>query len=268
MDLPSGEWFFTLSDVVITSYNKERAHINSKELYKNKKILYTENNWNEDNESKIIAVYSDFFNCNIHRFNLFKSAKIFLTHNSDTVIDENLTVNWLNKNPEIILYAQNLTFEHPRAFVLPIGQANSMWLHGSKEPWKKECNYKDINVLLTHCEMTTNLRSGLNELNDNRITKAPKCNYNEYVLYLQRSKFVICPPGNGPDTHRLWETLAAGAIPIVIKDKFIEQLIRTFPDINLAIVDNFNQIDFDKLTYKYYNNINFIHKSFWIDIII
>lgn len=40
-----------------------------------------------------------------------------------------------------------------------------------------------------------------------------------YVHRLMRkSLFVACPPGNGLDTHRFWEALYLGAIPIVLKD--------------------------------------------------
>lgn len=47
---------------------------------------------------------------------------------------------------------------------------------------------------------------------DNPIT--PRA-YRELVL---RSKYVLSPPGNGPDCHRTWEALYLGATPIVLKD--------------------------------------------------
>jgi len=37
-----------------------------------------------------------------------------------------------------------------------------------------------------------------------------------YVRVLQDHHFIACPPGHGYDTHRLWEVLLAGAIPVVI----------------------------------------------------
>ena len=47
---------------------------------------------------------------------------------------------------------------------------------------------------------------------DNPIT--PRA-YRKLVL---RSKYVLSPPGNGPDCHRTWEALYLGATPIVLKD--------------------------------------------------
>lgn len=37
----------------------------------------------------------------------------------------------------------------------------------------------------------------------------------QYRKLLLRSKYVISPPGNGPDCHRTWEALYLGAIPVV-----------------------------------------------------
>jgi len=37
----------------------------------------------------------------------------------------------------------------------------------------------------------------------------------EYLNEMNRHKYVLCPVGHGPDTHRLWEAIALGCIPIV-----------------------------------------------------
>ena len=43
-----------------------------------------------------------------------------------------------------------------------------------------------------------------------------------YVHHLmKRSMFVACPRGNGLDTHRFWESLYLGAVPIVVKKDVI-----------------------------------------------
>lgn len=36
-----------------------------------------------------------------------------------------------------------------------------------------------------------------------------------YLRQLRTHHFVLCPPGNGEDTHRMWEALYCGAIPVV-----------------------------------------------------
>jgi hypothetical protein len=48
----------------------------------------------------------------------------------------------------------------------------------------------------------------------------------------------VCPPGNGEDTHRLWETLYVGSIPIVKKS--INTLF--YSDLPICYVDNWEQL--------------------------
>ena len=45
----------------------------------------------------------------------------------------------------------------------------------------------------------------------------------DYYKNLKRTKFVVCPPGRGVDTHRVYETLFFGGIPI-IKSSFLDPM--------------------------------------------
>jgi hypothetical protein len=263
VDLPTGEWFFSLADVIILDNTHLKNYHSRLRDTLQVNTLILENEWNIDNESKIVAVYSHLFQQNIHRYNIFKVATTFLVHNSDATYDEKIICEWLDENPQITLYAQNLTFEHARAFVLPIGHANSIWIHGSKQPWKNaNITNKNIDILKTFCSGTHSSRNQLNNLHHDKIYNLNNTNYENYVNHLCKSKYVICPPGNGPDTHRLWETLGANAIPIVLRTPFINQLIRTFPSIPLLVVNDFNDIDYDNLNYApYFTPI--LSKQYW-----
>ena len=42
----------------------------------------------------------------------------------------------------------------------------------------------------------------------------------QYRNLVMRSRFVMSPPGNGPDCHRTWEALYLGATPIVHRDSW------------------------------------------------
>jgi len=75
-------------------------------------------------------------------------------------------------------------------------------------------------MLKTYYSNTHNSRINLNHLINNKIETVGNLNYQDFVGKLSSSRFVICPPGNGTDTHRLWETLSARAIPIVINTPF------------------------------------------------
>jgi hypothetical protein len=265
MDIPSGEWFFSLADTVITSSHKINTRDNCREVLYNHRFLTVEENWPIDTESKIVAVYIDFLNIFIDRFSLFKNVKIVLSHNGDFIPDEKIIVKWLNENPDITFYAQNLTFEHPRAFILPIGQANSMWPHGNKKIWEQiDFANKRIDILKTYIRNTHNSRSNLNILSHSKIETIGQLNYKDFVNKLLLSKFVLCPPGNGPDTHRLWETLSARAIPILLNTPFNNLLKKQYPDLPIVIVDDYLTFDYNSLEYKFPNYINLLDKNYWI----
>jgi hypothetical protein len=59
-----------------------------------------------------------------------------------------------------------------------------------------------------------------------------------YWAMLANYTFSLCPPGFGTDTHRFWEALNAGAIPIVISSP-LNTLYSQFPSI---ILDNWDEL--------------------------
>lgn len=50
----------------------------------------------------------------------------------------------------------------------------------------------------------------------------------DFYRTLKRCRFAICPPGNGKDTHRIYECIYLGVIPIV-KTSFLDRLYRQLP---------------------------------------
>jgi hypothetical protein len=61
----------------------------------------------------------------------------------------------------------------------------------------------------------------------------------EYRKLLLRSKFVLSPPGNGPDCHRTWEALYLGAIPIVLRNSWPFSRL----DIPVLVVESWNNLE-------------------------
>ena len=59
-----------------------------------------------------------------------------------------------------------------------------------------------------------------------------------FLREIKSHSFVFCPRGNGLDTHRLWETLYMGGIPIVMRDVGY----KAFEDLPILFVDNWNNI--------------------------
>ena len=81
------------------------------------------------------------------------------------------------------------------------------------------------------------------------LTVDSKLSLKKYLNYLKRSNFVVCPLGNGPDTHRIWETLYAGSVPITFLDPQISALENLpyiyFPKLDNFLEKNIKQYDFD-----------------------
>ena len=55
------------------------------------------------------------------------------------------------------------------------------------------------------------------ELEDQEIVDSAR---RDYRILLGRSRFVLCPRGHGPSSFRLFETLSAGRVPVVISDRW------------------------------------------------
>ena len=51
-------------------------------------------------------------------------------------------------------------------------------------------------------------------------------------------RFVLCPPGNGVDTHRMWEVMLAGAIPVVLRS----QAMAPFRELPILFVDDYRKV--------------------------
>lgn len=61
----------------------------------------------------------------------------------------------------------------------------------------------------------------------------------DYLARCRESNFVICPEGNGVDTHRLWEVLYMGGIPIIKSNPKINPLVFGLP---VLILNDWNQL--------------------------
>ena len=90
-----------------------------------------------------------------------------------------------------------------------------------------------------------------------------------FLEEIKSSKFVFCPRGNGIDTHRLWETLYMGSIPIV-KYEISHEL---FKDLPILFINDWSEINEDFLEQKYLEiidkkwNMEKLKLSYWVNFI-
>ena len=135
-------------------------------------------------------------------------------------------------------------------------------------------NINKNNLLYVNFQKNTNdaARSKITEIfQDLEWVKIdqPNLKLDEYLKEIKNSYFVLCPFGNGIDTHRMWETLYAGSIPIV--EKHISY--KTTKDLPVLYVDSYEEITEDYLNEALEKinegkfNYDKLSTTFWMNII-
>jgi hypothetical protein len=148
-------------------------------------------------------------------------------HNSDHAFTDKYS-DILHSDYIRKIYAQNLdiTFNSNKLTLLPIGIANSMWKHGdilevyktiSQVYRKNKVKSIYVNINPSTYFYRKNILDKINEKGQLKVsTNKP---YAEYLRELAEHRFCLCIRGNGIDTHRFWESLYLGVIPVIINNK-------------------------------------------------
>ena len=191
----------------------------------------------------------------------FKNITL-ITHQSDI----NVSVKYTNKIPSCInnWFSVNISIKHNKLSSIPIGLANYHpknlnendfdFSNISNLQFFKQKNTKSLIYL--NFEKSTNFkeREGLYELFLNKDwakldqTKIDKKIYLENILNIN---FTLTPHGNGRDTHRFWESLYSGSIPVV-KDHIAYSYAKDLP---VLFVKDYKEVTQEKLI-KFLNETN------------
>ncbi len=161
---------------------------------------------------------------------LFGSNLKIIVHNSD----EEFSIDYLplvESNQIRALYAQNVTFYHPKLTGIPIGLANPWWKHGKRE-FAKILNEKSeyinnkkrrlyVNFSTTTHPVRQYYRNVLIENGFDVRDLDSHLTQHQYIDRILESTHVFCPRGNGYDTHRFWEALYCGANPVLFESDLI-----------------------------------------------
>ncbi len=204
-----------------------------------------------------------------------KNQYILITHNSD----ENITEHDIHNADKKIIhwFAQNLSIPTNEKFsFLPIGFENRRYINNGKIKNLKKANLINVekkDKILSSFNVDTNflVRNDLISMIDdfqyieNKKFQTPE----EYINKLSEYKFVLCPEGNGIDTHRIWEGLLTKTVPILINSSFSQNLKKL--NIPILILKNWSELKHlnDKniyTTYKEFENFEFekfVTISYW-----
>ena len=184
-----------------------------------------------------------------------------ITHDADAPITTDY-LPILENHHLIKWFGMNCHIMHRKLQPVPIGMANECWPHGNKDTMLKIINKKNTKSNLAYCNFDPHTNIGERS---HALSQLRECNfvdfdfakhsYEDYLDKLSTYKYVISPPGNSVDCHRIWESIYVGTIPIVIKS--IPMVF--FKDCPILFVNDWNDVtqDFLNLNYKktLYNEI-------------
>tara|TARA_R110002020_G_scaffold198216_1_gene399410 strand:+ start:2675 stop:3517 length:843 start_codon:yes stop_codon:yes gene_type:complete len=252
----AGEQFQSLCDIGL--YTETNSIIEDQNKAINQNIHKISNISVEDiKKYNIIFVYTHFVHDFMHKFLDYLDNATIVTHNSDhSINDEHL--QYLNHINIHKWFCQNRETLHPKLFSIPIGIANSQWSHGNQAAIKsiKENNTLKTNLVYKNFQVDTNHgeRAACNHItNKNGILMNSNTSQEMYWDNIKKSLFVISPPGNGIDCHRIWECLYLQSVPVVKYHEAFSQ----FKHLPILFIDDWNQITVDFLRSKTENYINF-----------
>jgi len=181
-----------------------------------------------------------------------------ITHNADNPAD-------LTPPVGVVWYTTNVNITNESVFSIPVGIENDFWLKDKKRimEGKLKTPKKYRNMVYINHNIKTNpaarkkpydvLRSA------NWATMHMGSNgqgFDNYIQNVYNHPFVVCPEGNGIDTHRVWECLYMNTIPIVIRNinnSFYTDLPILFLDDWEEMTDKFLHDSFMEISRKEWN---------------
>jgi len=177
---------------------------------------------------------------------------ILLTHDSDFSIPGNTNIL---ENPFLIKwFGMNVHSLHPKLQAMPIGMANEVWPHGNKQTMVKIINENNQKTNLVYCNFDPNTNPEQRYNAMKKLRQLPfidfdfvKHDYESYLRKVSTYKYIISPPGNSVDCHRIWESMYLKTIPICLKSIPLHY----FKSEPILFLDDWGQLSRDLIDEKY-----------------
>lgn len=286
------DYWVSKSDLIIDATYKNRTHNYNYE----KEIKDVFNN----NKIPIIFLKTDLISNYVDILTNIEQKFILITGSNDDhcapfieyPCEENIkfkTIKLLEKDNLLMWFCKNPCITHDKLKGFPLGP---------KWQWKTtrffgEDKTKHLDIFNNYClkpfENFKNKEKKLFYLNFSQTTGKPLYNfhrnirricleklkkhfaYNDssdfetYIKNLNNYKFVASPPGRGIDTHRTWESLMCGCIPIVMSgphDYLFEKLpVVIINDWDIITEEYLNTL-YDKMIIKEYD-YSIVYTPYW-----
>jgi len=228
----------------------------------------------------VVFCYTHFLNILSEKIVYFRNNFILVTHNSDgeirddensrKILDNKLLIRW---------YGQNLCFNNEKFEMIPIGLANSQWVHGNLSIFMDNNFLNNLGVKTGDIYFNFNLATNIGKRGEcydklkSKLEWLENMSPEDNLRRLSRYKFCVCPEGNGVDTHRLWECLYLRVVPIMLKNDFTIILMRY--NIPMVVLDDWDELSevkmdygkyfFDDIKFKNLIDFNYFTKRISID---
>ncbi len=226
-------------------------------IYEDSEFLFYKLNEFEIKENDIIF-------CNLYMidslFRLIKNETSLkniklITAQSDKGIDKKLFMT----KPACISewYSTNVNYSNKKLIPIPLGVANDHPKNLQFKNFVKEnIEHDKTELAYMNFEKNTNFYKRNKIIRKLRVkdwvyTEDTLLSLDDYLLKLKSFMFIISPPGNGIDTHRVWETIYAGSYPVVEKSL----CMNSFNEYPIIFVDNLSKITLDQIK-SLKNNLN------------
>ena len=219
-------------------------------------------------ENDVIYSHADYVE------SLFKILKNFKFQNIKVITsqsDRKISKGLFKKKPKCVSswYSTNVNFKKDSLIPIPLGVAP---YRNSKSAIIEDFNDIEFQqkqkFLYVNFNLNTNYFHRIKTINyakkifDINLTEDKQ--YKDYLLSLGLHKFSLSPWGNGFDTHRFWESLYCGTIPIT-KSHYIYKTFEGLPMVLLPSyksLKNINrEVEFEEF------NIEKLDINWWMKII-
>ena len=200
----SQAFFRSICDVVIESHNSFKNL--SLRKARNQRTIYCNS-----------AVLRDFLS---EFASDLQGVRLIAGGSDEIFIDEDLQLGKVSR-----LYLQNSHIsDGKRVLTLPIGLEDlALALNGFPSLLKSRHTTARRQVLVGPFSSTHPIRNEILrsiQTNEEIVTVESPLSPKKYSRLVQEFPAIACPRGNGEDTHRLWETLYRGSIPVLVRNKW------------------------------------------------
>lgn len=239
--------------------------------------------------NRILFCKTDFLSSIFSYISNLSHDIILITGNSDYEINDEI----IAKSPSNIKhwFAQNAN--STKIYGLPIGLENTVkckikdhgfvWphaltkpnlIHSAKDKLPSKNIYGNFSIgtnpsirqkVFDICQSNEYITSDIC-LTHQEINKK---SYSNYINNILDHKMVVCPEGNGVDSHRVWETLLLGRVPIVRKSKVMNH----FSDLPILYLDDWDELKNLKSLKQTYesikcNSVEKLNFKYWKSLIL